>query len=100
MADNLQRIAADGLEIWLHEQEDRQTALEELLDHYNDGRSMSFYCQACARMPIEMIRQVLNQAGEIFVHHKVAAGDVKSKARLVKDAIKDLAHHAHIDLNK
>ncbi|RPI00177.1 MAG: DUF3795 domain-containing protein [Calditrichaeota bacterium] len=98
VADNLHRILADGLENWLSEQMERQTALEELLDQCNDGRSMSFYCRACARMPVELIHQALKQAEEIFAHHQAEAADMKAKAGIIKDVIKDLALQANINL--
>jgi hypothetical protein len=100
VVDNLHRIAEDGLDVWLREQEQRQTVLEELLEHYNDGRSMSFYCRACARLPIELVQQALQQAKEMIVNRHVEAADVKSKARLVKDIFKDLALQANINLNQ
>ena len=42
--DSLNTIKNTGIDPWLKEQKERRLAVEELLDNYNDGRSMTFYC--------------------------------------------------------
>ena len=44
-ADNLRQIKEVGLENWLREQKKRQALLEELIQNYNEGRSMNLYCK-------------------------------------------------------
>ncbi len=64
-ADNLRQIKAFGVDNWLKEQEERQALLAELLQYYNnEGRSMNFYCKACASMPIDLINSAIKEANE------------------------------------
>ncbi len=97
--DNLRQIKEVGLESWLNEQRQRQALLEELLQNYNEGRSMSFYCKVCSRMSINLINKAIEEAKEKFVSEKAAKSDVKSKAKILKAAIKDLALKGNVNLN-
>ena len=98
-ADNLRQIKAVGLKSWLIEQRERQALLEKLLQNYNDGRSMSFYCKVCARMSIELISKAIEEAKEKFVSEKVAESEMKSRAKFLKTAIKDLALDSNVNLS-
>ena len=97
--DNLRRIKESGLKNWLKEQKERQALAEELLDNYNEGRSMSFLCKACARMPIELINKAIKETKKELLSEKVDKSDIKSKAKILKAVIKDLALKANINLN-
>lgn len=98
-ADNLSQIKAVGLEFVLTEQIARQAILEELLKNYNQGRSMSFYCKACSRMSIELIDRALAEAKKKLVSEKVAEADVRSKAKILKAVIQDLAFEGNVNLS-
>ena len=98
-ADNLRQIKDVGLKKWLKEQKERQALLEALLENYNEGRSMSLYCKVCARMPIDLINKTIKEAKEKFAIEKVDQSDVKSKAKILKVIIKDLALKLNINLN-
>ena len=98
-ADNLHQIEEGGLESWLREQEARQALLEELLQNYNEGRSMALYCKVCARMSIDAITQAIEEAKENLAGEEVAASDVKSRARVLKAVIQKVASEANIDLS-
>ncbi len=98
-ADNLRQIKEVGVESWLTEQKERQLLLEELLQNYNEGRSMNFYCKVCARMSIDLINKAIEEAKAILASEKINKSDVKSKARILKAIIKDLAFKVKINLN-
>ena len=98
-ADNLLQIKEVGLENMLKEQKERQTLVEELLQNYNEGRSMSFYCKVCARMPIGLINKAIKEAKAKLVSEKVDESDMKSKANILKMMIKDLALKANVNLD-
>jgi len=83
----------------LREQEEKRELLEELLDNYNEGRSMSLYCKFCARMPIDLINKAIEEAKEKLAGEKVKKSDMKSKARVLKAAIKDIALKVNINLD-
>ena len=98
-ADNLCQIKEAGLDSWLREQKERQALLEELLQNYNEGRSMNLYCKVCARMSIDLINKAIEEAKEKLAGEKADKSDVKSKARALKAVIKDLALEININLN-
>jgi hypothetical protein len=98
-AHNLHQISEAGIESWLGEQKERQVLLEVLLQNYNEGRSMNFYCKVCARMPIDLIRKAMEETREILASEKVNPFDMKSKARVLKSEIKDLSVEGNIDLS-
>jgi hypothetical protein len=98
-ANNLRQIKIFGLESWLREQEERQALLEKLLQNYNEGRSMTLYCKACARMPIDVMNKAIKEAKEKLAGEKVDKSDMKSKARVLKAIIKDLAVEVNINLD-
>lgn len=98
-ADNLHQIKKAGIKTWLKEQEERQSLLEGLLSNFNEGRSMSFYCKACARMPIDLVNKAIKIAKEELKKEKIDKSDIKLKAKILKTAIKDSALEAHINLN-
>jgi hypothetical protein len=97
-AENLRQIKKAGLENWLKEQKERQGLLEKLLHNYNEGRSMGFYCKICARMPIGSISAAMNEAKEKITDEKVVRSDLKSKAKIMKDALNDSASKSNIRL--
>lgn len=98
-AANLRQIKEDGLEDWLKEQKQRQTLLEGLLQNYNEGRSMSLYCKACARMSIKLINESIEEANRKIVIEKIDKSDIKSKTKIMKAVIKDLALKANVNLD-
>lgn len=98
-ADNLRQIKEVGLETWLREQKERQALLEELLQNYNEGRSMNLYCKLCARMSIELINEAIKEAKEKLAGEKVDNSDMKSKARILRAVIKDIALKVNINLD-
>jgi hypothetical protein len=97
-ADNLRQIKAVGLENWLNEQRERQALVETLLQSYNEGRSMSFYCKVCARMPIDSINEAVKETKGKLLVEKVDESDIKSKTKILKAVIKDIALKTNVSL--
>jgi len=96
--DNLRQIIEFGLENWLKEQKERQALVEELLGNYNEGRSMSFYCKACARMPINLIYDAVKKSNKKIVSEEIDKSDIKAKAKILKAVVKNLALKTNVDL--
>jgi hypothetical protein len=95
---NLDRIREVGLEIYLEEQRERRLLVEQLLASYNEGRSMTFYCAACALMPPDLIRQAMSEMEKMLTDKQVDGSDLKAKAKAMRATIQDLASQAGIDL--
>jgi len=98
-ADNLRQIKKDGLDLWLKEQKERQTLLESLLQNYNEGRSMSFYCKVCKMMPIDLINTVIERAKTKIASKKINKSDIKARAKIVKSTIKDIASKSKFNMD-
>jgi len=92
------RIRRIGLGGWLKEQKKRRLILEEILNRYNEGRSMTLYCTAAALMSINSLREAITRTKEIIVERKVENSDLKTKAKILKSIIQDLASKANVDL--
>ena len=97
-ASNLRRIKEIGLKIWLEEQKERQALVEELLRNYNEGRSMSFYCKACSRIPVTLINKAIKEVNKKTVNEKINNSDLRIKAKILKSAIKDIVVKSSINM--
>lgn len=95
---NLDRIREAGLETYLEEQRKRRLLVEHLLANYNEGRSMSFYCAACALMPPDLIRRAIGEMEGMLTSEQIDGLDLKAKAQAMKSSIQALASHAGVDL--
>jgi len=95
---NLERIREAGLETYLEEQQERRLLVEHLLANYNGGRSMSFYCAACALMPPALIRQAIGEMEGMLASGQVDDSNLKAKAKAMRSSIQGLASQAVIDL--
>jgi hypothetical protein len=98
-AENLNQIKERGLENWLNEQKERQALLEGMLHDFNEGRSMSLYCKAASRMPTDSIRAAIKEAKEKMAREKIDKSDLKSKARIFKEILKDLISRLKLNLD-
>jgi len=98
-ADNLRQIKEVGLGNWLKEQKEMQTLLEELIQNYNERRSMSFYCKACSRMPINLINEAMKEAKKKIVSEKIDNSDMKSKAKILKSTIRNITAKSNINMD-
>ena len=96
--DSLNSIKKNGMEKWLEGQRARRLAVEELLENYNDGRSMSFYCSACIVMPISLINQAIDEMKQRLSDNHIDNSDVKAKAKALRAIIQELASKSGIDL--
>jgi len=77
-----------GLEGWLGQQHPRRLLAEELIENYNEWRSMTFYCTACALMTLALIENAMGRMKE---------GGEGIPAEM-KTLIRDVAAKANIDL--
>ena len=95
---NLERIREAGLDVHLREQRERRFLAEYLLADYNDGRSMTFFCTACALMPPQLVRSAADDATRSGAGVAADELDQKARAKAVRAAIQTKASEAGIDL--
>ena len=60
---------------------------------------MNLYCKLCARMSIDLINEAIKEAKEKLAGEKVDNSDMKSKARILRAVIKDIALKVNINLD-
>jgi len=87
------------LENWLKNQKERKQLVEELLQNYNEGRSMSFYCKVCSRMPVDLVKNAINESNVKCFSQRMEKTDVKSKSKILKEIIENLSEKTNINLN-
>ena len=95
---NLESIKGIGFENWLQEQKKRRLLLENLLDNYNEGRSMSFYCLAALLMPSVLINGAVNELKERLAAGQIYGSDVKAQAKVLRAIIQSRAQDTGIEL--
>jgi hypothetical protein len=72
--------------------------VEQLLASYNEGRSMSFYCAACALMSPGLILQAIDETKRTLADKQLDRSDLKAKAKAMRATIQNLASQAGTDL--
>lgn len=95
---NLARVREAGLETYLSEQRERRLLVEELLEGYNEGRSMSFYCAACALLPPDEVRRGVDRVRDALSEEATPEEELKAKAKAMRNALQELAEETGVDL--
>jgi len=95
---NLERIRGAGLKTYLGEARERRQLAEELLEQFNEGRSMSFYCAASALLPPDVIRQALTEVRAAIAKELIDGTDPKARAKAMRATLEELARVAGVDL--
>lgn len=93
MFANLNAIKNNGLNQFIDKQRIRIGILEDLLTHYNDGRSKGFFCLASALLPLDELQKLLPAMKKTD-----PATDLREKNRLIKRSINGLASRCGIEL--
>lgn len=60
LVDN-EKVKRVGLETYLAELNEKVSVLDNLLEHYNDGRRKNFYCIAVNLLDLQDVKQVMKQ---------------------------------------
>jgi hypothetical protein len=98
MLANLERIRAVGLDAYVSEQAERQSLVERLLARYNEGRSMTLFCTACALMEPPTVREAIDEVEQRLAEGEVDGTDIKARAKAMRAALQDRAARAGISL--
>ena len=95
---NLNLIKNKGFGEFIRQQEKRIKILKEMLKDFNDGRSKCFFCLSSALMPIYILEKSLINAKKKIVELKIKKDDIKIKAKILKDILKNAADKEGIKL--
>lgn len=91
---NLDEIKNHGLASFLELQKSRISLLEKLITKYDEGRSKSYYCLACALFPLEQIEELLLWIESDIINDD----DLNSKAKKIRKYIQEKANEINIEL--
>ncbi len=69
-----------------------------MLEGFNEGRSRSFYCIAAALLSVDDVKNSLESAKKEVKTLGLRKDDIKSKARILRKIIQDVADRKGIDL--
>ena len=61
---DLEEAKRIGLDAYLAGQAEKRAMLQELLDHYNDGRKKALFCTAVNLLPLDDLREILQTLAE------------------------------------
>ena len=95
---NFYLIKKHGVEKFIEQQRERIKLLEEMLKEFNEGRSRSFYCIAVALLSVDDVKKSIDSAKKEVKTLDVRKDDVKSKAKILRKIIQDVADKKGIDL--
>lgn len=96
MVSNLNFIKKYGIKKFRDQQKMRIKLLETMLKKFNDGRSKSFYCIATTLLPITDLERALEKAKQKI--KTVSADDIKTKAKILKLFINEVATRKGLEL--
>jgi hypothetical protein len=88
---NLNAIKEHGIERFVEQQRRRIKLLERMIDDFDDGRSRSHYCRSAALLDLAALESSLNAAVRKIKADHVKPGDAKTKARILRAILDDLA---------
>ena len=94
LAANFAFIQKNGIEEFVRLEIEKQKFLRYLLGNYNEGRSKSYYCTSCQLIPLDKVREALEEATAKIPKD----ADIKTKAKTVRASFSNLADRLHIDL--
>ena len=94
LAGNLTFIKETGIEVFAKLENEKIAFLKELLESYDDGRSKGFLCSSCQLLPLDNLKDTVNSIKDRMPE----SADVKEKARVVREAIGELAETHSVNL--
>ena len=93
---NLKSVKEQGIRRFVEQQRRRIRILEKMIAGFDDGRSRSYYCRSAALLDSAGLENSLNAAARKVKADHVRSNDVKTKAKILRDILDDLAVKAGI----
>jgi hypothetical protein len=88
---NLNAIKEHGIKRFAEQQRKRIKLLQRMIDHFDDGRSKSYYCRSAALLDPACLENALDAAARRIKADRVQPDDAKSKAKILRAILDDLA---------
>ncbi len=96
--ENLNYIRENGIGRFLLQQQQRQTVLRTMLAEFNDGRSQSHFCLACALLPLPQLEKALSTARAVNSEGDLSGNNPESRARALRSELNASAERLGISL--
>jgi hypothetical protein len=97
---NLNFIKEYGIKKFIEQQKKRIKLLETMIKNFDDGRSRSFFCRAAALLDLKSLTSSLDKATRKIKMDKIRKDDVKSRAKILRAIINEIAFKKGIELIK
>ena len=94
----LRAIKELGVKAFDAQQRARMNLLGVMLDEFDEGRSKSYCCSACALLPVDELETALAEARREADAEAIAADDRKSRAKVLHRVLDGAAARLGIDL--
>jgi hypothetical protein len=75
----------------MEQQKKRIKWLEIMIKNYDDGRSRSFFCKAAIFLDLASLQSSINRADRKIQTEKIQQNDIKSKAKIIRAIINEMA---------
>jgi hypothetical protein len=95
---NLKLIKENGLEPFLEQQKKRIELLRKMTRDFDDGRSEAFFYVSANLLPLSGLESAVMNAEKQLKVDNIAAGDIESKALILKKFLNDVAEKEGIEL--
>jgi uncharacterized protein DUF3795 len=93
LEDDIAFIQDNGLDEFRRSQIIKGKLLKDMLDHFNEGRSKSYYCIASTVLNVDDIEKAIDEAKS-----KSRGLDIKEKAKLLHSILDNIASKNNISL--
>ena len=97
---NLNFIKEHGIKSFVEQLEKRIKLLETMIENFNDGRSRSFFCGAAALLDLTSLETSLGEAAQKIKADNIEQDDIKIKAKILKEILKEIALKEGVKLGK
>ncbi len=91
LLQNQQYIREFGLDKFIEQQKARIDLLQDMLAQYNDGKAKTFYCLTATLLSFEGLTRAFNEANNQVKEGSVDKDDLRVKARILKEALNQVA---------
>ena len=95
---NLYAIKEQGLARFVEQQRKRVNLLETMIEEFDEGRSKSYCCVACALLPIDELREGVERARREVEERGIGEDDKKSRARILRGVLDSVAERLGVSL--
>lgn len=96
--DNQKAIQESGLDAFIEQQAQRIAILEKMLEHYDDGKSKSYYCIAAALLSLDGLARSIQGAEQEVRDRSIDRSDFKTKAKVLRQFLEDTAQGENAEL--